>query len=433
MMFLRIVKSFIGYFLIHFKNVTLILILSVGFFSSQVGSSQPIAINQKSDGWSLAIDGIPVLIKGVNWDYFPIGTNYEYNLWNQSDQLIKQVLADEMKMLSVMGANAVRIYTPMPKKWITYIHEKYGIYTVLNHSFGRYGLTIDGTWQAKTDYANEKVKSLLLDEIKQLSIEYLDTPGLLMLLLGNENNYGLFWEGAETEDVPDDSNSSVASQARSMYRLFNDAAKVIKANNPRIPIALCNGDIQYIDIIAEECNAIDIFGMNIYRGSSFGNVFIEVSQRLNKPVLLTEFGSDAFNAITQIEAQEEQANLLAQNWKEIYQNVAGMGSANNVIGGLTFQFSDGWWKYGQTNNLNIHDTYASWSNGGYSFDYEEGLQNMNEEWFGICAKGDIKPDGSYTLKPRKAFYLIQKIHEVDPYQTGIDLDFINRFFESLAP
>lgn len=416
----------------YFKYFFIFLLCS-GIFSVPVAKAQIATNFDKNNGWSLTLDGKQVFIKGLNWDYFPIGTNYEYNLWEQPDQFIKQVLANEMTMLASMGANAIRIYTPMPKKWITYIHQNYGIYTILNHSFGRYGLTIEGVWQAKTDYSDAKVKSLLLEEARKLSIEYLDTPGLLVFLLGNENNYGLFWEGAETEDIPNESSDHIENQARAMYRLFNDAAKIIKVNNPYVPIALCNGDIQYINIIAEECSDLDIFGINIYRGASFGNVFDEIGQKLNKPVLLTEFGSDAFNTTTNEEAQDEQAKILAQNWKEIYQNAAGLGSANNVIGGMTFQFSDGWWKHGQTKNLDVHDTHASWSNGGYLFDFQAGVNNMSEEWFGICAKVKIQPDGIYTLSPRKAYYVLQKIHQLDPFDSGVDLAYLNQFFETLAP
>ena len=63
---------------------------------------------------------------------------------------------------------------------------------------------------------------------------------------------------------------------------------------------------------------------------------------------------------------------------------------DNSIGGFTFQFSDGWWKFGQTKNLDVHDNNASWANGGYDSDFVEGENNMNEEWFGICAKGPTK-------------------------------------------
>ena len=116
-------------------------------------------------------------------------------------------------------------------------------------------------------------------------------------------------------------------------------------------------------------------------------MFSRVKAEYGKPVLFTEFGSDAFNAITQSEAQKEQADILLKNWTEIYLNAAGLGNNNNSLGGFTFQFADGWWKFGQNTNLSIHDTNASWANGGYVFDYVNGENNMNEEWFGICAKG----------------------------------------------
>jgi hypothetical protein len=38
------------------------------------------------------------------------------------------------------GVNSIRQYVGVPAKWITYIYQNYGIYTMLNHSFGRYGL-----------------------------------------------------------------------------------------------------------------------------------------------------------------------------------------------------------------------------------------------------------------------------------------------------
>jgi hypothetical protein len=89
--------------------------------------------------------------------------------------------------------------------------------------------------------------------------------------------------------------------------------------------------------------------------------------------------------------------------------------ANNSLGGFTFQFSDGWWKFGQTKNLDVHDNNASWSNGGYTFDHEEGMNNMNEEWFGVCAKGSTDADGTYQLYPRAAYYALQEAHQFNPY------------------
>jgi hypothetical protein len=48
-------------------------------------------------------------------------------------------------------------YTGIPAKWIEYIYENYGIYTMLNHTFGRYGLTINGVWVLNTEYPSTQL------------------------------------------------------------------------------------------------------------------------------------------------------------------------------------------------------------------------------------------------------------------------------------
>jgi beta-galactosidase/beta-glucuronidase len=311
----------------------------------------------------LKVNGKDFFVNGMNWDYFPIGTNYTYSLWKQPETIILIALNDEMRLLKNMGVNTIRVYDDIPKKWIQYIYSNYGIHTMLNHRFGRYGIALNGKWVANTDYSDVATRKLILEEVKQLATNYKDTPGLLLFLLGNENNYGLFWQGAETENIPvQDKKSTI--QAQSLYTLFNEATMAIKAIDNDHPVAICNGDIMFLDIISKECPDVDILGINVYRGLSFGDLFERVKNEYGKPVLLTEFGSDAYNNITHKEDQFNQATILKSNWKEIYENAAGIGKSNNCIGGFTFQFSDGWWKHGQTTNLDIHDTDASWFNGG---------------------------------------------------------------------
>lgn len=374
-----------------------------------------VAVKKSDHGFKLEVKGKDFFINGMNWDCYPIGTNYTYNLWQQPVEKIKAALDYEMSLLKKIGVNTIRQYTGVPVKWITYIYEHYGIYTVLNHSFGRYGLTLNGKWEPNTDYSNPLVRKLLLKEVKDLVGQYKGTQGLLMFLLGNENNYGLFWTGAETENIPmEDRKSTIA--ATHMYKLFNDAVLEMKAIDQSHPIAICNGDLLNLDIIARECKDVDILGINIYRGISFGDAFDKVKNDYGKPIMFTEFGADAYNSLTKSEDQESQTQYLVANWKEIYANAAGMGKAGNSIGGFTFQFSDGWWKSGQTTNLNIHDVTASWSNGGYQKDYEAGKNNMNEEWFGICAKGTTDEKGLYQLFPRAAYYALKEVHKFIPYK-----------------
>lgn len=411
------------------KNYYLLFTALILFTGIALGQTK-VTVEQSSGGQLLKVDGQPFMVNGMNWDYFPIGTNYSYSLWNQSDETIKSALDAEMSLLRNMGVNSVRMYTGVPAKWIQYIYENYGIYTMLNHSFGRYGLTVDGAWIANTDYSDPRVKELLIGEVTQLVKEYKDTPGLLMFLLGNENNYGLFWDGAETEDIPVEDRKSTV-RARDMYKLFNQAVVEMKKVDTSHPIAICNGDLLFLEIIVAECPDVDILGTNMYRGASFGDAFARVKNEYGKPILFTEFGADAFNAIENVEDQNAQAQYMVSNWKEIYENGAGINSVGNSLGGYTFQFSDGWWKYGQTKNLDVHDNNASWSNGGYLSDYAEGENNMNEEWFGICAKGPTNSSGLYQLFPRAAYYALKKVHTYDVFAQGASKESLDEHFSQI--
>ncbi len=393
--------------------ISLLFLISASL-SAQSGQ---VAVKKTEGGFKLNVNGKDLFINGINWDYFPIGTNYSYSLWTQPDDVIMAALDYEMPLLKNMGVNTIRQYAGVPARWIKYIYDKYGIYTMLNHSFGRYGLTVKGKWEANTDYSNTAVRELLLKEVKEMVSQYKNTPGLLLFLLGNENNYGLFWRGAETENIPMADRKST-KDAYHLYKLFNDAVREMKAIDNNHPMAICNGDLLFLDIIAKECADVDILGINTYRGLTFTDLYDRVKKEFGKPVMLTEFGSDAYNTQANKEDQEYQAKVLVSNWKEIYANAADMGKNGNSLGGFTFQFSDGWWKTGQTLNLDEHDATASWSNGGYLNDYKEGENNMNEEWFGICAKGKTNERGTYELYPRAAYYALKEVHQFNPYSKG---------------
>lgn len=383
-----------------------------------------ITVVNDDEGSMMLVDGKPFMINGMNWDYFPIGTNYSYSLWTQPDDVIREALDKDMSMLKDMGVNAIRQHTGVPARWVRYIYEKYGIWTMIYSSFGRYGVLVDGVWNGNTDYENPKVAKVLLKEAADMIKEYNNTPGILMYMLGNENNYGLFWKGAEAENLPvEDRNST--KQARALYHIMNEAAVEMKKLGATAPVAICNGDLLFLDIIAKECTDIDILGVNVYRGPSFGDLFDRVKAEYGKPVFFSEFGSDAYNARTQQEAQKEQADVLVSNWNEIYSNAHGLGKAGNSIGGFTFQFADGWWKHGQDVNLDKHDATASWSNGAYAFDFTPGENNMNEEWFGICAKGMPDERGIYDLYPRAAYYALKDVHKINPYEKGSSVSAIN--------
>mgnify|MGYP000936631603 FL=1 len=423
----------------NFSNIKIIQLFTLLFISLSLSFCQTheVLVRTNEHGNALIVNGEKFIINGMNWDVIPIGKDaVSADFWKSSDEIIKLGLDHEMSLLRDMNINTIRHYSDIPPKWIEYIYKNYGIYTMINHSFGRYGMAIDGEWNPITDYSNSKMQKILLSEIEAMVKEYKNTPGLLLYLLGNENNYGLFWSGAETEDFPEEEAKKMAvgeKYGRPMYRLMNEASKIIKKLDSNHPVAICNGDNLFIEIIAKECVDIDILGVNSYRGASFTDLFKSVKEVLNKPLLFTEFGADAFNAVTSSENQKPQAKYLLENWKEIYANAAGMGGYENTIGGFTFQFSDGWWKYDFDNRKNVskHDTIATWVNGGYSQDLSEGKNNMNEEWFGICAKGPTDDKGLYNLYPRAAYYMLKQVHQFNPFNDGVSSSDLQKYFHDI--
>ncbi len=413
------------------KNIYLVLVLL--FLATIVNAqSDVVSVVQDNSGMRLQVDGKDFIVNGVNWDYVPIGSTItDPGIWNRTDDIIMSALDAEMSLLKNMGVNAIRTYDLAPK-WITYIYENYGIYTMLNITFGAYGLTINGAWTPQTDYADPATREVLMAEARVMAETYKDTPGLLLYMIGNENNYHLSWTGAETEDIPIEADEGILIAARALYKAFNDATLEVKKVDRSHPVAICNGDLLYLDLVKQECRDIDIYGTNMYRGISFGDAFQRVKDELNMPILFSEFGADAFNARDNQEDQYSQAYYDVGNWRDIYENAAGLGKANNSIGGFTFQFSDGWWKYKQTENLELHDNTASWSNGGYSRDQAQPSDNnMNEEWFGICAKGPTDFRGLYTLYPRAAYYALKEVHSLNPYGPNVDAEFMSNHFDGI--
>ena len=382
-------------------------------------------------GARIQVDGRDFMVFGMNWGYMPIGQNYNYSLWTKPDDIIQAALDREMPLLQAMGVNAIRQYVGIPPRWVEYIYEKYGIFSVLNHTIGRYGLTLDGVWTPVTDYSDPRVRAELKAEMAAVVDEFKGTPGVLMWLLGNENNYGLSWSSFEIEALPDGERNT--ARARYLYSLFGEIIRDVKRRDPGRLVAIANGDLQYIDLIAEECPDMDVFGSNVYRGISARDFFAVVKDKLGVPTVFTEFGADAFNARTMQEDQTTQAYYLLGQWREIYEQSAGKGGVGNAAGGMIFQWSDGWWKYRQEERLDIHDTNASWPNAGYAEDYRAGDNNMNEEWWGITAKGPNDPRGLYDVYPRAAYYALRAAFRLDPYGPGTDLDAIREHFGAITP
>jgi beta-galactosidase/beta-glucuronidase len=419
------------------KNACSVLILCASLFG-QAYAADVVTTVKDENGWKLQVNGEDFYVKGVVWGYSPRDENYNYNLWGKSDDFIRKVLDYEFGLMKAAGVNAIRSFNIMPPKWVTYVYREHGIMTVINPLMGRYGDFIGGRWVEFVDYSDDLTRETLKKTALELVEEYKNVPGVLMFALGNESNYGLSWKSFEIENLPVGEQNT--AKARYLYSLFNETMKAGKAIDPNHPFTIVNGDLQYIDLIDEYCTDMDLLGVNAYRGANFQgggpiDLWQEVDEKLDLPVLFFEFGSDAYNARTGQEDQLNQARIIKDQWQEMYNKSYGNGEEGNSIGGFQFEWRDEWWKYLQEERLDIHDTNASWANDAYPHDFVAGQNNMNEEWWGIAALGTINSDGVYEAIPRMAYDVLSEVWSMDPYtykKSAINQAFTDMNMEYLA-
>lgn len=391
--------------------------LIVGFLVVLSVHAQYVQTQKDENGWRLLIDNRPVEVKGMVWSYTPIGETYTYDLWSKSDDFIQRMIDTDMPLLKAMGVNTIRIFSAIPPKWVEYIYVKYGIYTVINDLFGRYGVSVNGRWYPQTDYSDKHTRDTLIAQAKKTAETYKTTRGVLMYMLGNESNYGLVWSGSNIENLPMGEQSAV--KAGYLYSLFEEAMAAVKDIDPLRPVGIINGDVQYIDLIKELCPSMDVLGINVYRGYvAFDSFYENIAKTLDKPIVFTEAGADAFNAILKQEDQYSQMLYFKSQWKEIYQQAYGKGRYGNIIGAFVFEWMDEWWKHYQNKDLAVHNTDGTWANAGYDRDFMPGINNMDEEWFGIVAQSPLTMNGINRRIPRATYYLMQDIWKLSLYDSS---------------
>ncbi|MDD5166647.1 MAG: glycosidase, partial [Candidatus Omnitrophica bacterium] len=182
--------------------------------------------------------------------------------------------------------------------------------------------------------------------------------------------------------------------------------------DPDHPVALGNGELIGLEYAKDSCPDVDLVACIIYRGKTFGNLFKSLKVTFDKPLLLSEFGADAYDAYRKKEDQNMQAFFLESQWRQIYGNLANnKNGIGNCIGGIMFEWADEWWKYNQSSpeTWSVQDKESNWSNGSYYFDIQAaGNKNMNEEWFGIVALSPEQEFGLDKRIPRKAYYVIRE-------------------------
>lgn len=393
---------------------SIVLFLATGLLSfyifNNMGPGKVYIKNLESNRFQLLVNDRPYIIKGMAYSPVPIGKNHFYELW---DDTARPHIYDG-RLMRELGVNTIRVYKPgvnaeNTKKVIKDLYGKFGIRVAMGHWLG--------FWD-NPNYADPLFYETVKKDVIKMVETYKDEKGILCWILGNENNvsfsYGPqtlnLWTTDEIEALGDPYLKRLA-RARIYYSFVNEIAKEIHKIDPNHPTVLANAELTDIDVASEVTPDIDILGCSIYRGKAFGSFFREVARKFKRPVLITEFGCDRYNAFLNEEDQGIQTEFLEAEWNEIAKNTFSGNGIGNCLGGFVFEWTDEWWKFNEENNAGwyVHDTFSSWSNGAYYFDIKAPQNlNVNEEWWGICSLEKRKA-GLDERKPTKAYFRLKEL------------------------
>ena len=270
----------------------------------------------------------PYIIRGVAWS--PASVNTIDNTNNRRAAFAVHTPTDA-PLIAAMKANTVRTYLepPLDASGLTVLDQLYsnGIMVIL---------TVDG---ATNDMAR----------IQQTVNFYKNHPAVLMWLLGNEWNINLYHGSA----------SSVADAAQRTQ----NAAALIKTLDTNHPVASSLGDIDIDEpgkrlsdtqnFVNSICTSVDVWGINVYRGSNFGMIFGQWQSISTKPMFVGEFGTDAFRTtnyppltcpLSGVLDEAAQASWNLNLWNDLHWNLSALYPNKVALGGTLFEWNDEWWK-----------------------------------------------------------------------------------------
>jgi len=221
-----------------------------------------------------------------------------------------------------------------------------------------------------------------VDRINQIVLYYKNHPAILMWAIGNEWNINLFHSKYNNLDSAAQANES--------------AAQLIKTIDSNHPVASIYGEIEILpdqpltktkQIVNETCQSVDVWGLNIYRGDNFSNLFDQWASITSKPMFIAEFGTDSYQTtgywpVVGSPNEIMQKNFILSLLEDIRPELSAINPMKVCLGGALFEWVDEWWKVKDSDggSPSTHDNggFPTWWNPNA---HPDGFGN--EEYFGI--------------------------------------------------
>lgn len=362
----------------HKKAVVSVLLLLTG---SVAHASGLFTVSERE----IFLDGSTFEVRGVCYQPTPVGESgaaLPYGDYYTSEYAA--LWSRDFGNIRLMGANVIRIYG-----WTA--GEDHGAFLDAAYGGGNQSLyLLVNKWiNPATDWGSTGAVNALVSEWEAIALELKDHPAVMGFLIGNEAN----WQENNGYDPE-------------FWSAMNQIAGAVKAvaSNKLVSVAITDA-LDQVQSRDTSMTNLDFWAIQVYRGSGFGTFFMDYEALSPKPLVITEFGYDAYDAVGGDEFDGDAAlpaDAMEYLWKELRNN------RPVVSGGCVFEYADEWWKAGSPYT---HDAPTGWP---APFVDGEG----NEEWWGVFRILDngSQPD---VLQPRAMYYRLAAM-----WNEPFPLDFI---------
>lgn len=408
------------------------IIRGVGYTDDIVGVTPSVCVSTLIagttyyDGWqdyTIRTSSGPVnpTVPSSTGTVWGLDLSYNDQARNNQEQSYEPMIGD-MKFMQDMHVNTVRFYNhpstdtavaqcyawqgpvnacggillqnhPPNHKLLQNMFNGYGIRFAIGDPIGAYAGSSCLVYPGPTDYTSSIQISSMVASVKAMARDYKDEPGLLMYILGNENEY-------------DFTLTNASANPQAYYTFVDSCAQILHNLDPNHPVALAAGEDTFRTYVASYAPHVDIYGVNSYRDpgslNGFGDLFLAISTTTNKPMMLTEFGfyfphiinPGGIVANNSFLDENFDAAVRHNYWCDIQNNTYGNGIGNS-IGGFNYSWLDSWWQGCSPSGICLTQSGT-----------------VNQATQGIAGQG-AGTNSPFARQFRASFYMFQRLWDPD--------------------